>query len=69
MLYHTIDTCDLIYLRIFSNLFKKHIFCEKNVFFILKNKPSQTKIIPFSERTLMLGRTFFLVLLALVVNI
>ena len=68
MFYHTIDTCDIIYLRLFTRTrtlsFKKHIFVE--------NKPIQINIIPFSETTfkikVILGRTLAGILLALAVK-
>lgn len=50
MLYHTIATCDVIYLRMHKRpCFKKLVFVKITLFFILKNKPIQTEIIPFPE--------------------
>ena len=54
MLYCTRDSCDLTYLQIFTrtygdSFFEKHIFVKLSLFFYLKNKSLQTKIIPFSE--------------------
>ena len=81
MLYHTIDTCGAIHSHIFTHahaalffFFKKHVLVKLTLFFDdLKNKPVQTKTIPFSEsafkKYVMLGRTLFLILLTLAVNI
>lgn len=54
VLHPTTVTCDVLYLRIFTlahaaPLLKKHISVKPTTFFILKNKPIQTEIIPFPE--------------------
>ena len=79
MSYHTKSTCHVVCLCIFMNAHAANFFLFLNTFLsltlllILKDKTIQTKIIPFSESTfkikIRLGRTFFLILLTLAVNI
>ena len=54
VLHPTTVTCDVLYLRIFTlahaaPLLKKRISVKPTTFFILKNKPIQTKMSAFSE--------------------
>ena len=54
VLYQIIDTCDILYLSIFTHVeaasFLKNTFLIRQTsFFDLKNKPSQTKTVLFPE--------------------
>ena len=72
------NTFDVINLHIFTHAHeasftRKQAFVKLASSLVLKNKPIQTRIIPFPESKfnimVMLGWTFFLILLALAVNI
>ena len=77
MFSHNINTCYVIYLRLFTNAcklhLKKHVSVKLTLMFILKNKAIHTKIILSSESTFkingMLGRMLFLILLAFTPNL
>ena len=76
-LHHTIDTCEITYLGIFMHAlaasFEKNMSLWNCCFMNLKDKPIQTKKIPFSEITskikVVFGRTSCLILLTLAVDI
>ena len=79
-LYNHINVlCHNIFVHLWHNIFthtythagslvlEKHVFMILTLFFILKNEPIQTKMIV--QNKVMLGRTLYLILLTLVVNI